>query len=350
MQNNKFPLIQLSGSHKEIGYQHGKLLKNRIQKSINFYTDVTKQLDEKGRKDNEIKIFKFSEKFKTIISSQNQLLSEEIEAIAEGAEVDPLWIYALNSRSEIMSNMETGSTECTALYFKKTKLLGQNWDWAADFEELAFIMQIKLNNGVEILQVTEPGIIGKIGFNNYGIGVSLNFLQVSQPLTGFPIHLILRTILEKTSFFDAVEWVKKLPVGCAGNIIIADKNGKYQDIEFGGESSYFLDTSSSTFMHTNHFLMNSILNTNTEDLQSSFSRYNKASDLLTDLTDQSMEKMKNILSDDSNSEFPICRKYIQGKTMEDVGTVCTIIMDLQKLEMNITKGTPLNHGFSKVAL
>ncbi len=350
MQNEKFPLIQLSGTHREIGYQHGKLLKERIQKSINFYTDVTKQLDEMGRKENEKQILEFSKKFKNIIISENQLLSDEIEGIAQGAEVDPLWIYALNSRSEIMSNMHTGSTECTALYFKETTLLGQNWDWAEDFEDLAVIMQIKLNNGVEMLQMTEPGIIGKIGFNNHGIGVSLNFLQVSQSLTGFPIHLILRSILEKTSFSEAVEWVKELSVGCAGNIIIADKNGNYQDIEFGGTKSYFLDTSPSTFMHTNHFIMNSILNTNTEDLQSSFNRYYKASDLLTDLTDQSMENMTNILSDDSNSEFPICRKYIQGKTMEDVGTVCTIIMNLQKLEMNITKGTPLHHGFSKVGL
>ena len=33
------------------------------------------------------------------ISEENKEFTEEIEGIAEGAEVDPLWIYALNSRS-----------------------------------------------------------------------------------------------------------------------------------------------------------------------------------------------------------------------------------------------------------
>ncbi|OLS21226.1 MAG: hypothetical protein HeimC2_34440 [Candidatus Heimdallarchaeota archaeon LC_2] len=311
---------------------------------------MTKQLNNNERIENERHILEFASKFMKTIATENKEFVEEIEGIAEGADVDPLWIYALNSRSEIMSNMENGSTECTALYFKESKLLGQNWDWAADFEELAVIMQIKLNNGVEILQITEPGIIGKIGFNNFGLGVSLNFLHVSEPLNGFPIHLILRSILEKESFSQAIKWVNNLIVGCAGNIIIADNNGNYQDIEFGGEKLYFLEVNKSVFMHTNHFLKNITLNQQPENMESSFSRYEKASSLISNLTDQSLENMKNILSDESDTEFPICRKYIQGKTMEDVGTVCTIIMDLEKLELNITKGSPSNNNFSKIKL
>jgi len=43
-------------------------------------------------------------------------------------------------------------------------------------------MRIKRNDRQEILQMTEPGIIGKIGFNNNGVGACLNFLDVKSDL------------------------------------------------------------------------------------------------------------------------------------------------------------------------
>ena len=37
----KFPVVDVTGSPEEIGTQHGKLLKNRINRVIEFYCDVT---------------------------------------------------------------------------------------------------------------------------------------------------------------------------------------------------------------------------------------------------------------------------------------------------------------------
>ncbi|MHA2183730.1 MAG: C45 family autoproteolytic acyltransferase/hydrolase, partial [Promethearchaeota archaeon] len=169
----KFPILDVTGSSEEIGTQHGKLLKNRINQAIEFYTDVSKNLDEDGRESNRKYILNSAKNFKNKIRAYNSDYSIEIESIAEAADVDPLWIYAINSRSEIMSNMDDGSTECTALYFNNPPVLGQNWDWAADFEDLALIMRLTKPDGHKILQVTEPGMLGKIGFNNSGIGVCL---------------------------------------------------------------------------------------------------------------------------------------------------------------------------------
>ena len=45
----KFPLIELKGTHAEIGFQHGLKLKNRIEKAIEFYKDVTKKLNHQER-------------------------------------------------------------------------------------------------------------------------------------------------------------------------------------------------------------------------------------------------------------------------------------------------------------
>jgi hypothetical protein len=60
--------------------------------------------------------------------------------------------------------------------------------------------------------------------------------------------------------------------------------------------------------------------------------------------------MKRILLDDTDPELPICRKYIPGKTKELVGTVCTVLMDLNQEVMHITKGSPLHNPFTKISL
>ena len=63
----RFPLIDMSGNPEEIGTQHGKLLKNRINQTIEFYNDVTKKLDEDGRESNRKYILNSARNFKNII-------------------------------------------------------------------------------------------------------------------------------------------------------------------------------------------------------------------------------------------------------------------------------------------
>ena len=149
---NKIPIFSLHGSSKEIGYQHGSLLKSRIEKSISLYDNLFNL--ENG------KIKRLAQHYREQIHSFNPNYCTEIEAIAEGADVEPYWIYALNSRTEILNRL---IDECTAVYFKNSALLGQNWDWLKESEELAVILRLKLQNGLKILTLTEPGIIGKIG-------------------------------------------------------------------------------------------------------------------------------------------------------------------------------------------
>ena len=40
---------------------------------------------------------------------------------------EPLWLYALNARTEI--TMLHNPQECTAIVLPKRGILGQNWDW-----------------------------------------------------------------------------------------------------------------------------------------------------------------------------------------------------------------------------
>lgn len=318
--------------------QHGQKLKERILETIKFYKKIFHK-DEK-------EILETAKKFKDIIKGFNPEYATEIEAIAEGASVNPLWIYALNARSEIVTMF---TNECTALYFTKTALLFQNWDWAEELENLTVIMVIVKNNNDKIIQMTEPGIIGKIGFNSYGIGVCLNFLTNYGKLDGIPIHIMLRSVLECKTLDDAKKILTKYSHGKAGNILVGTKNRDFYDIEYAENNFYNYDNSSDVFIHTNHYLSNNELNKVEKDLSSSFARYERSQRIIENIN-YSLEDAKKILSDKTNNDLPICRKYNFDEMIGNTGTICSIIMDLINLKLHITRGNPFENDFEIIEM
>ncbi len=341
MSSAKFPIITLEGSPEEIGIQHGEILKNKIHSTVTWYKKVISK--------EEKQILTLVEIFKLTIENFDPTYASEIEAIATGADINSNWIYMLNSRSEIMNIFQN---ECTAAFFKSSAILGQNWDWAEDLENLAVIMKIKKqdDNKPDILMMTEPGIIGKIGFNSNGLGVCLNFLNSGKLPRGVPIHILLRKVLELSSINQVGRSIGPFMSGKSANILIGEKSGEYIDIEFANDEHYYPNTTSDAFIHTNHYLMNNALNSDTEKLASSFSRYNKALNIIKNNPSKTVEDMKGILLDRTNKALPICRPYVDNPDIGTVGTICTIIMDLKNGKMHITKGSPLNTPFSSVEL
>ncbi len=339
MSTKKFPIIKLEGSPQEIGFKHGEILKDKIHSTVSWYKNIISK-DEK-------KIIRRAKYFKSVIGTFNPLYVTEIEAIAVGADIDPVWIYMLNARSEIMNIFQN---ECTAVFFKSSAILGQNWDWAQELENLAILLKLKLEDKPEILMMTEPGIIGKIGFNSDGVGACLNFLDSGKPTRGVPIHIILRSILESSSLDSALSSINPVIYGKSANIMIGSSNGQFVDIEFANDDIYYPKIENSSFLHTNHYLENEDLNQNREKLASSFKRYKIGLDLLQKTNSETVNDMKEILLDKSDEVLPICRHYVENPDIGTVGTICTVIMDLKQQKMHITRGSPLVTPFSEINL
>ncbi|MHA2277888.1 MAG: C45 family autoproteolytic acyltransferase/hydrolase [Candidatus Kariarchaeaceae archaeon] len=335
MKISKFPLIELEGSPTEIGIKHGSVLKEKIHSTIDWYkTIIKREVDE---------VINITSHFKSVINSFNSEYGKEIEGIALGAEVDPIWIYMLNSRSEIMN---TFRNECTAAFFKHNSLLGQNWDWAEALEKLGVILRIKQEKKPEILMMTEPGIIGKIGMNSSGVGVCLNFLDSGKMCDGVPIHIILRAVLDSFTIEGVKQNIDPGLLGKSANVLIGDKFGKFLNIEFANDDIYYSDSVEDAFLHTNHYLKNELLNLNKEKLTSSFARYSKGVELIKGFDTFSIDELKTILLDQSHPALPICRPYVEDPDLGNVGTICTILMDLRKSQLHITQGSPLNSPFT----
>ena len=78
-------------------------------------------------------------------------------------------------------------------------------------------------------------------------------------------------------------------------------------------------------------------------------RFNRATKILAQPLDQNVELAKKILGDRENGNHAICAEYksIMGAK---IGTVCSVIMDLKKLEMHIRRGNPILNKYKVIGL
>jgi isopenicillin-N N-acyltransferase like protein len=310
-------------------------LRERIHKTVSFYRNQFLQPEEQ--------IMEICAQFRSSTETMGGELYLEIEALARAAEVNPLWIYALNGRTELLS---INPMECTTLAFKKQRLIGQNWDWDSEVEELAVILDIEKEDGHKIITMTEPGMIAKIGMNNAGLGVCLNFMDIADyhPY-GVPLHVLLRAILDSKSLHEALTVIKPHLPGKVGNVMISDSSGAIEDIELAGDEFHSIPVDE-RFVHTNHFLTR--VENDPQSFPNTFGRYDRAKELLNKLDNPSIKSMKTILKDRGNKEYPICRKRFSHTLLSDDTsiTVSTIIMDLKRLHFHITRGNPFDNPFS----
>ncbi len=335
--------ITLSGSPEEIGFNHGRFLKEQIRRNVEFYKALF--LSNFGQ---ESGVLKSALRFKEVIEDFNPDYSVEIEHIALGAGIsEPLWLYALNARTELA--LAGHAQECTAVVFRQANLLGQTWDWARSLLDNFVIMQIDLPSGVRILQLTEAGIIGKIGFNNRGLGVTLNILWLpgSRPV-GVPVHILLRAVLESQTLDVAKEAIRRSGFGKASNLIVA-QGGLAFDVEFSGTGFNSHEIEETAYVHTNHLIHSRAgVQVESTSLASSIARYTAVESAFEKTRDFSRQKMAEILSEcpDGEGSVLVCYKPDTQSGLGYVGTLATIMMDLSGKSMLVRKGNPSLDSFS----
>lgn len=330
----EFPLVELGDDCAERGFEHGMLLRDRIEGTIDYYGKLF------GKP--EAQVFELATHFRDQIRPFLSLYAAEIEGIAAGAKVDPRWIYALNARTEMLSPV--AANECTAMTFPKQALLGQTWDWAAEMEKLAVIMHIRRETRPDILMLTEPGIIGKIGMNSRGLGVCLNIVRSKNTLRGVPIHIMLRSILDSFDLSEAKAIAENAAAGKSSNVIVANNGGKYFNIAYANGDEYTISSGTAPHVHTNHFQ-------EAEASACSLSRYGRSSELIEALQDHSIADMRRILSD-TEGPYPILSPYTPQDILggREAGTVATVMMDLKKGTMAVRKGNGSDRPFVEYSM
>jgi len=338
-QSGAVPLLELSGDAYARGFGHGRALAERIGRMIEVYGGYFARP--------EAAVFSVARHFERVIAEFSREYAEEIEAVAAGAGVDPLWIFALNARSEFLSSMPVA--ECTALHYRGTPFLGQNWDWEKSLEDLIVLARVTRPDGHRFLMMTEPGIIGKIGLNSAGLGVCFNFLPVAKPTNGVPVHILLRAVLDSGSLAEARGVIDRAGHGRSANVLVADRDGQRFDVEFAGDECFELPGDDDVLAHTNHYLGKDIVVLR-ELYENSSIRLARAAELSRDGGERSAGAMQAVLSDRYDPANSICQSYRQQMLLGEIGTVCSIVFDLDAGVMHFRKGNAPEAPFSRYHL
>ncbi|MFM1846763.1 MAG: hypothetical protein RL417_237 [Pseudomonadota bacterium] len=341
-----FPYFEIEGDNARLGEGVGSLLAERVGAAYGFYEGLFGEIAkidpgstiEKARLVGRVR--EYAEELAVTIAKHFPAYATEIEALAQGAGIEPWKVYALNGRTEIYRLLAERAQpkdpgECTAVYFPKSGLLGQNWDWHPHLEELAVILKLRRPDGHTVLMFTEPGIIGKMGLNSAGMGVCLNILFGQSSTSGVPIHILLRAVLDTRSVVEAERLVASLPLGTSSNMLIGDASGNGVDLEIQGTHLLRYDLSSGDLVHTNHYVADE--STATSTIPGSVKRLERARGMFGAESERGVEGMKAILADRENGEFPICRGYAKGVDFL-VGTVASVIYDLRGGLLHVARG------------
>ncbi len=338
----ELPYIIVKGDARERGLALGAQLLESIHKTYNFYSEVIFQnsaLSHEQIRDRVARV-------KTLIHAFEPEFITELEAMAEAADIESWKIYALNARTEILN---APLAECTSLYFQKTALLGQTWDWMRELEDLVVLVRHEYADGRIITTFTEPGMLAKIGMNNSGLGVCLNFLESSSDLNGVPVHVCLRAILDCRTLSEAREKIDASGMGKSSHFLIADAKGQCIGLEYAANQRCELEAENDVLLHTNHCIGTGI---ESSMIPTSAERLACAREHLINVKEYKLELMQKILLDDSRGEESIQSAYHPEEVLGglEVGTCATVMMDLAQRRLYLRKGPGPSGEFQTISV
>jgi isopenicillin-N N-acyltransferase-like protein len=201
------------------------------------------------------------------------------------------------------------------------------------------ITKITQANNPTIIQVTEAGIIGKIGFNSSGVGTLLNAIKVrGVDATRLPVHFGLRMALESSSVEEAVRKLESYGMASSAHILIADPNAAI-GLEFTKSTfARCVPDSLGRVIHANHLLLEHADETDTVWLKDSLDRVQTMTEIAGKLDkESSWDQVSRLFEDEQNSPGAICR--LETKETGSA-TLFNIVMDLKSRKAVVRLGKP----------
>ena len=357
------PVITVSGSPYNLGFQHGTKAKEAIKKNVSFYLDHWKYFAGVSRD----QVLQDASKFIPYIEMFDTELIEELKGIADGAGRQFEEILALNARWELNYAYNKWAipkafipAECTAFAVipgattNKHTYIGQNWDYNP--YGLLLIVHVLQEQKPNIVMSIEAGTIGQKGFNSAGIGIVQNYMQCETDSfqLGLPTLIKERAILNSKSLPECLKILTGFEGPNSANLVIAHRDGEAINVECAPSDEFFLYPENNVLVHTNHFLSPNlkVKDTGKNRVPDTILRNSRASRLLQEKSGAiKVDTLKEVLSDHFGYPQSICRHRMESLNPNEQSETCTsVIIDLTEGEMLYTDGPPCCHDYKLITM
>ena len=347
---SKLHFIELKGSSRQRGQQHGRLLRAPIAKAVEFYRWFF-------RRHLGLEPEALSQRAAAFIEPTHRLsplLFDEYEGIAEGSGQTLEDILVLSARYEI--TFETVALgDCSNLFVGPERsqsgntLLGQSWDWRPEVMDFRAVFVARCDDVPDHIMVTECGQPGKYGLNQHGLGLVAAGLRCREKASiGDQLFVVLgREILAQETLAQACEVMTESAPLATVNVLVADDRGRAVNFESAPERIVRASLEpAQVYWHTNHCLQ--------EDEPCTFEnsriRGLRWAQLTEGVSSVTPEMVQTWLADRSDGGNSICQHAdpSQANTASWLQTLCSIVMDLGRQTLWVSDGPSSQNDYQEV--
>ncbi|UCE91814.1 MAG: hypothetical protein JSV90_01275 [Methanobacteriota archaeon] len=344
--------MDLSGNAYDRGFGYGEICKSLITRMIEeqFYQEFA------GRQTKD-QLLRHASKYEPFIREYSPEIADELRGIAEGSErayEEIVMINALEERSDFDRPGCTAFAATGNATEKGETYAGQTWDglekewWDG---ELSLLFKIRRENGPDILDYTNPGMLACAGLNSSGISINWNTVPQKEMTAGVPSYLIVAEVLKQKTLGKALDAVRRADRAGYFNFVITNETELYNveatpndlDISYSGEY----------IGHANHFVSDKFRTTqNTGVTSCSIIRHNRMNRLLRENRGKiDLETCMGFLRDHVDYPASICHHPGDDPGPKERGlTLDSWISVPSKREFWIAHGSPCENQFVRFSI
>lgn len=352
MDLKRLPLIQVYGSHHQMGCQIGEACREQVIHSIeNAHTLIDDaydhlQLTWEGAQIQARKYVPFAEE-------RYPQYVEELRGIAFGAGVSFDDVAVVNAMEAVTMDA-LHLTKCTSMGVSQEHtangnvLVAHNEDWLPEDESDVYMVHARPDDEPPFLAMTYGALLPNIGINAHGIAQCCDSVSPSDSRVGIPRVLVSRAVLAARTPSEAIHHALVRQRAAGYNHLIVHESGEMYNVEVSARRFALLPSDDGLIVHTNHYLdpqMKAIEN-DPDELIATRVRYLRALRLLKQTPMHTVNSLQNIQKDHINHPDSICNHINAPKNWLDRSkTVTAMVIDMTNRQIHATWGNPCENPY-----
>lgn len=350
------PIIRVAGSHREVGRQIGQATADVVRRSVAFGPD---QIPEGRTVDEQLRL---AARYRDVTAAALPWLIEELDGVAEAADVDPLALFAASieeiwsSRPSQAGTPDVATKPVRATAGRCSDLVAtapatrDGHTWIAHTNDLSAATEDDLV-AIEWSVPGEPVVftvgIGpwiSVGWNSAGLALSGNEVTPNDERVGVPRLLMVREQLTKRTSAEATAAALRTDRASSYNTVLADPTGALTNVEGSATDAELTGPDVlGILVHTNHFACARMRPFEGDPAYARHSaiRYDRASALLAEAAaapgSVTPELLLSFLADHEGAPDSICRHPVPGATTK---TVFWALTDVDAGHVTFGRGNP----------
>ena len=357
MNEHRIPMIEVNGSHYQMGCQYGEACRDQVAHSIDSARQLladaysTLQLTWDGAGIQARKYLPFAEE-------RYPQYVEEMKGIADGSGENFDAIAVINVMEAVTMDA-LHLTKCTSMALSQERttnghvLIAHNEDWIPEDEPDLAIIRALPDKGPSFLAMTYGALLPNIGFNADGIAQCCDSVYPSDSRIGTPRVIASRAILSASSPAEAIRYTLSAQRAAGYNHLIAHESGEIYNVEVSARRFVVLGSENGCIVHTNHYLHPTMqaIESEPDELVATRVRYFRARRLLGLTECHDLDSLKSIQRDHVNFQDSICNHAVNEPLLLDrEKTITAMLMDLTERRLYATWGNPCENEYYEYQL